>query len=729
MQPLEADEPAGIGPYRLLGRLGSGGMGRVYLGRSAGGRTVAVKIVHPHFARDEEFRARFRREVAAARRVGGAWTAPVLDADPDAPVPWVATAYAAGPSLAAAVTGGGPLPAHTVRALGAGLAEALTAVHELGLVHRDVKPSNVLLTLDGPLLIDFGIARAMAATASLTSTGVSIGSPGYMSPEQVLGRGVSGAADVFSLGAVLACAALGEPPFRGDSSAALLYKVVHEEPELGSLDGEMRELVAACLAKDPAARPAPAELARRLAPEGTARLIAGGWLPGPLVEQVSRSAVHLLNLDTSEPPHSGPVDFSGLSIAVGERGADGRGEPGPGAAEAAGPGAAEAAGADLAGPAGPDSSGRSGPDSARGSGPDSAGSAGSAGRVAPAWAGVFGPAPVMPTGAPVTAPSGTAADTASGVAGADPGSAAGRASGSGSATGGPSGSGAGRASGSAAGIGPGAAAETASGVARADSGSPAGVPSGSAAGTGPGADAAAASGASAGVPVPWDVPPPGRVSLSVAAASGPVEGDRGRRLSCTVAVAVAGALAVATLGLGMLMRPWFQAGGDDTQAGSGSAYSSTPTSGGTARSSDPTSGGAAQSPAPTASDGSPGGKDDQPGAVPARYLGTWEGQATGLGGALPMGTFRLTVRQARVGQEMGRLRQTDQIGAVCDDTLLLKKVTGTRILATSVGAPGNHAGCNPSPHQVELTPVGHDLRYTSDSSDEGKPVSRMSRVH
>lgn len=212
IQPLGVDEPTVVGPYRLLGRLGSGGMGRVYLGRSAGGRTVAVKIVHPHFALDEEFRARFRREVEAARRVGGAWTAPVLDADPEAPVPWVATAYAAGPSLTGAVADGGPLPVHSARVLGAGLAEALTAVHALGLVHRDVKPSNVLLTLDGPLLIDFGIARATDGTASLTSTGVSVGSPGYMAPEQILGKGVTGAADVFSLGAVIAYAATGQPP-------------------------------------------------------------------------------------------------------------------------------------------------------------------------------------------------------------------------------------------------------------------------------------------------------------------------------------------------------------------------------------------------------------------------------------------------------------------------------------------------------------------------------------
>lgn len=319
MQPLDPGEPQSIGAYRLLGRLGAGGMGRVYLGRSAGGRTVAVKVVHPHFALDEEFRARFRREVEAARRVGGEWTAPVLDADPEAPVPWVATGYVAGPALSQALTEHGPLPTHSVRVLGAGLAEALVAVHALELVHRDVKPSNVLLTLDGPRLIDFGIARATDGTASLTSTGVSVGSPGYMSPEQILGKGVTGAADVFSLGAVLAYAATGEAPFAGDSSAALLYKVVHEEPELGSLEGDLRELVAGCLAKDPAARPTPGEIASRLAPGGAASLVAGaGWLPGPLVEQVSRSAVSLLNLEPSnaDPVASGPVAFSSPAIGT-----------------------------------------------------------------------------------------------------------------------------------------------------------------------------------------------------------------------------------------------------------------------------------------------------------------------------------------------------------------------------------------------------------------------------
>ncbi|MFE3766474.1 protein kinase [Streptomyces sp. NPDC059104] len=306
MQPLEAGEPRVIGAYRLLGRLGAGGMGRVYLGRSAGGRTVAVKIVHPHFAADEEFRARFRREVEAARRVGGEWTAPVLDADPEAAVPWVATGYVAGPSLDRAVAGHGPLPQASVRAAGAGLARALVAVHALGLVHRDVKPSNVMLTLDGPRLIDFGIARATDGTASLTSTGVSIGSPGYMSPEQILGKGVTGASDVFSLGAVLAFAATGRPPFTGDNSATLLYKVVHEPPELDGVPaGELRDLIASCLEKAAARRPAPEALVAALggAPGGR------GWLPGPLVEEASRAAVALLDLDAdaSEGGGGGPA--------------------------------------------------------------------------------------------------------------------------------------------------------------------------------------------------------------------------------------------------------------------------------------------------------------------------------------------------------------------------------------------------------------------------------------
>ncbi|MGW4685645.1 protein kinase domain-containing protein [Streptomyces sp. NPDC004244] len=365
MEPLEAGEPRSIGAYRLLGRLGAGGMGRVYLGRSAGGRTVAVKVVHPHFAADAEFRARFRREVEAARRVGGEWTAPVLDADPEAPVPWVATGYVAGPSLGAAVAAHGPLPQAAVRAVGEGLARALAAVHGLGLVHRDLKPSNVMLTLDGPRLIDFGIARATDGTTSLTSTGVSVGSPGYMSPEQILGKGVTGAADVFSLGAVLAFAATGRPPFTGDNSVTLLYKVVHEPPDLDALPpGELRDLVAACLDKEPGARPSPQAVAEAF--DGALR--APGRLPAPVMEQASRAAVALLDLDAVDAVNavegapgsgSGPVPFT--TPSYGEQAAPG----GAGAAAAVGVGVFGAPdpsyGGSFGGPAGPVAGAPAGP--------------------------------------------------------------------------------------------------------------------------------------------------------------------------------------------------------------------------------------------------------------------------------------------------------------------------------------------------------------------------------
>ncbi|MFD8596430.1 serine/threonine-protein kinase [Kitasatospora sp. NPDC059646] len=301
MELLTADDPSTIGDYRLLRRLGAGGMGRVYLGRTAGGRTVAVKAVRPELADDPEFRARFRQEVSAARRVGGRWTAPVLDADTDGPRPWVATGYIAGPSLGAAVHAGGPLPTASVHALGARLAEALEQVHALGLVHRDVKPSNVLLTLDGPRLIDFGVARALDAAAALTRSGYVVGSPGFMSPEQAAGSPVGPAGDVFALGAVLAFAATGTAPFgEGVSAAVLLYRVLHEEPDLRGLDGDLRETVTACLAKDPADRPGPTELRARLAP-GAAAVGPGTGLPGPLAAAVGRAAVELLDLEADTP--------------------------------------------------------------------------------------------------------------------------------------------------------------------------------------------------------------------------------------------------------------------------------------------------------------------------------------------------------------------------------------------------------------------------------------------
>lgn len=302
MEQLTADDPQWIGQYRLLRRLGSGGMGRVYLGRTAGGRTVAVKRVHADLASDSEFRARFRQEVEAARRVGGRWTAPVFDADTEGPYPWVATGYVAGPSLQAAVREFGPLPPASVRALGAGLAEALAAVHGLGLVHRDVKPSNVLLALDGPRLIDFGITRALDAAVQLTRTGLLVGSPGYLSPEQARGTVAGPASDVFSLGAVLAFAAAGTPPFgEGQQAATLLYRVLHESPDLGRLDPGLRSLVAACMAKDPAERPTPDQLRAGLGADGkTVQLGAAGWLPPAISASVGRLAVELLDLD-AEP--------------------------------------------------------------------------------------------------------------------------------------------------------------------------------------------------------------------------------------------------------------------------------------------------------------------------------------------------------------------------------------------------------------------------------------------
>jgi serine/threonine protein kinase len=208
---LTPGDPRRIGGYRLLGRLGSGGMGRVYLGRSRGGRMVAVKLVHAELAHDPKFLRRFRREVEAARRVGGEWTAPVLDADTESATPWVATGYVPGPTLSETVERHGPLPESTVLALASGLARALQAIHACDLVHRDLKPSNVLVTIDGPRVIDFGIVRS--ADSVTTRAGALIGSPPFMSPEQARGAELTPASDVFSLGSVLAYAATGHRPF------------------------------------------------------------------------------------------------------------------------------------------------------------------------------------------------------------------------------------------------------------------------------------------------------------------------------------------------------------------------------------------------------------------------------------------------------------------------------------------------------------------------------------
>jgi outer membrane protein assembly factor BamB len=288
VRPLQPGDPERVGGYRLLARLGAGGMGVVYLARSPGGRAVAVKVIRERFAADVTYRARFRREVAAARAVAGAFTAPVLDADPEAAAPWLVTAYLPGLSLRDAVRSVGGLPATALRPLSAGLAEALADIHKAGLVHRDLKPGNVMLTADGPRVVDFGIARPEDATA-ITRVGALVGTPGFMSPEQVSGAAVGPASDIFSLGAVLAYAATGREPFGTDATLATLYRVRHVETDLSAItEPWLSAVVAGCLRVEPGERPPAAELLDRLDAPGTDT--ATGWLPAPLAEEIDRRA-------------------------------------------------------------------------------------------------------------------------------------------------------------------------------------------------------------------------------------------------------------------------------------------------------------------------------------------------------------------------------------------------------------------------------------------------------
>ncbi|MFE9608019.1 PQQ-binding-like beta-propeller repeat protein [Streptomyces sp. NPDC006012] len=264
MTPLSTGDPESIGGYTLLGRLGAGGMGVVFLGVSASGRQVAVKLVHGPHAQEEEFRTRFRQEIAAARKVSGAFTAPVVDADPDAERPWMATLYVPGLNLAEVVKRDGPLSQRELRALGLGLTEALRDIHRAGLVHRDLKPGNVLMTEDGPRVIDFGISRA-SDNQTLTTTGRMIGTPPFMSPEQLASpRDVTPASDVFSLGSLLVFAAVGTGPFDADSPYITGYQVAFGTPDLGGVPEALLEIVERCLDKDPAARPELADVQRML---------------------------------------------------------------------------------------------------------------------------------------------------------------------------------------------------------------------------------------------------------------------------------------------------------------------------------------------------------------------------------------------------------------------------------------------------------------------------------
>ncbi|MGH3912049.1 MAG: serine/threonine-protein kinase, partial [Pseudonocardiaceae bacterium] len=250
-QPLTSEDPREVGGYQILARLGSGGMGHVYLGTMQNGLRLAIKVVRPELVGDPEFRRRFEQEVTAARQVQSRYTAPLVDADPGARQPWLATAFVAGPSLAQVIAEDGPLPTDIVQKLTAWIAEALQSIHASGVIHRDLKPSNVLLAPDGPRVIDFGIVCAAEAT-SLTRAGVHIGAPQFMSPEQALGQQFTPALDVFSLGSLAYFAATGRAPFGGGPGAAVLFRIAHEDPNLEGCPQPLLSLITACLAKDPA---------------------------------------------------------------------------------------------------------------------------------------------------------------------------------------------------------------------------------------------------------------------------------------------------------------------------------------------------------------------------------------------------------------------------------------------------------------------------------------------
>jgi hypothetical protein len=320
VEPLTGDDPREVAGYQLRARVGSGGMGRVYLAFTRGGRPVAIKVVRAEFGDDEEFRDRFRQEVLAAQRVHGLYTAQVLDADPDARQPWLATAYVPGMSLRQAVTDHGPLPEESVFLLVAGIAEALQAIHAAGIVHRDLTPSNVILAVDGPRVIDFGIARAAAAPA-LTRSGIRVGSPRFMAPEQARGRPTTPSVDVFALGSLATYAAAGRPPFGGGGTLAVLYRVLNEAPDLDGCPPDLWPLIERCLAKDPALRPQPREIidtCRARTADG-ALAFERSWLPaavsavaaGPLAPLVPGMGSGLHDASAGESTFPGDGSYSG----------------------------------------------------------------------------------------------------------------------------------------------------------------------------------------------------------------------------------------------------------------------------------------------------------------------------------------------------------------------------------------------------------------------------------
>ncbi|MFF4428160.1 serine/threonine-protein kinase [Streptomyces sp. NPDC001513] len=296
-QPLKADDPPVVGGYRLAAVLGAGGMGKVYLSYTPGGRPIAIKVIRPEFSEDPEFRRRFQQEVRAAERVQGLYTAPVIDSDTEGPQPWLATAYVPGPSLAHAVARHGALPVRSVLLLTVGVAEALHVIHGAGIVHRDLKPANVLLASDGPRVIDFGIARAADSTA-LTSTGVSVGTPAFMAPEQASAGTITPATDVFALGQIAAFTAIGSSVFGDGPSHAVLYRIVHEDPDLSALPEELRPVVTRCLSRDPADRPTLTEVIELCNAASETPLRQGeDWLP----QAVAGSITERLQLPAPAP--------------------------------------------------------------------------------------------------------------------------------------------------------------------------------------------------------------------------------------------------------------------------------------------------------------------------------------------------------------------------------------------------------------------------------------------
>ncbi|MFF9239926.1 serine/threonine-protein kinase [Streptomyces sp. NPDC014801] len=327
MMRLRREDPRVVGSFRLHRRLGAGGMGVVYLGSDRKGQRVALKVIRPDLAEDQEFRSRFAREVSAARRIRGGCTARLVAADLEAERPWFATQYVPGPSLHDKVADEGPLLAADVAAIGAALSEGLVAVHEAGVVHRDLKPSNILLSPKGPRIIDFGIAWATGAS-TLTHVGTAVGSPGFLAPEQVRGAAVTPATDVFSLGATLAYACTGDSPFGHGSSEVMLYRVVHEEPQLHGVPDALAPLVRTCLAKDPEERPSTLELSLRLKEIAAreAQDLADVRPPAPRSAEADRPTGRLADTLYAERPQrraQGPTSSPGTPLPRGGAGSRG----------------------------------------------------------------------------------------------------------------------------------------------------------------------------------------------------------------------------------------------------------------------------------------------------------------------------------------------------------------------------------------------------------------------